>query len=73
VITALSAFAGLINNSLDMAILTMGMLIAFSSAERSSLSSVILVTGVAFQTMPYLGLYCVNQGTIGLSFFGRVL
>lgn len=59
-VAGLSAFAGLLNDYLGVAILTAALLMAFPRAGRSSLSSVILVTGVAFFTMPYFGLYYVG-------------
>jgi len=52
----LSAFAGLLNNYLGIALLTGALLIGFPQAGRSSLAATIVVTGVAIFTMPYIGL-----------------
>lgn len=59
-IVGLSLFADVLNNSLGVIILTAAMLFGLPRAGRSSLASVLVVTGMAFNTMPYLGLYYVG-------------
>lgn len=59
-VAGLSAFADTLNNYWGVAFLTAALFVGFPRAGRSSLASVITVTGVAFGTMPYIGLYYVN-------------
>ena len=60
IVAGLSLFADTLNNSFGVILLTGAMLFGFPRAGRSSLASVLVVTGVAFNTMPYLGLYYVG-------------
>ncbi len=60
IVAGLSLFADTLNNIAGVLILTAALLFGFPRAGRSSLAAVIVVTGVAFNTMPYLGLYYVG-------------
>lgn len=60
IVAGLSLFADTLNNIAGVLILTAALLFGFPRAGRSSLASVVVVTGVAFNTMPYLGLYYVG-------------
>jgi hypothetical protein len=61
VVFFLSAYAGLLNDYLGVAIVTGALVLGFPAAGRSSLASVIVVTGFAIFAMPFIGLVYVGE------------